>query len=133
MNIPEATVHEMALSLLAQWAHETARGTAEFCFNLGGWRAWKGEPFFTARDAQTPGSPLYRWTAFPDLNTAMRKQIDRLIHVFPTAWALLLSEPTTSRFVEELGRKGYYGAKPSTYVQAWAMHRVEIARKLVLQ
>jgi hypothetical protein len=121
---------EIALSLLAQWAHETGRGSAEYNYNLGGWRARKGDTYFTARDVQTPGSPLYRWTAYPDLNSGMSDQVMRLVKTFPSAAKLLLDEPNSSRWVEELGRRGYYGANPQGYARAWAMNRAELKGKV---
>jgi hypothetical protein len=121
---------DIALSLLAQWAHETGRGSAEYNFNLGGWRARKGDTYFTARDIQTPNSPLFRWTAYPDLDSAMADQIMRLVKTFPSAAKLLLAEPKASLWVEELGRKGYYGANPQAYARAWAMNRAELKGKV---
>lgn len=121
---------DIALSLLAQWAHETARGTKEFNYNLGGWTARRGDPFFTARDVQTPGQPVYRWTAYPDLETAMTDQVMRLVKTFPTGAKLLLDEPKSSRWVEELGRRGYYSANPQAYARAWAMNRAELKGKV---
>src|SRR4030042_5535298 len=81
---------EIALSLLAQWAHETGRGASEYNYNLGGWRARRGDTYFTARDVQTPGSTMFRWTAYPDLNTGMADQVMRLIKTFPSASRLAL-------------------------------------------
>lgn len=121
---------DIALSLLAQWAHETGRGSAEYNYNLGGWRARKGDTYFTARDVQTPNSPLFRWTAYPDLNAAMADQVMRLVKTFPSAAKLLIDEPKSSRWVEELGRKGYYGANPQAYARAWAMNRAELKGKV---
>ncbi len=121
---------EIALSLLGQWAHETGRGSAEYNYNLGGWRARKGDTYFTARDVQTPGSAIYRWTAYPDLQTGMADQVMRLVKTFPSAAKLLLDEPKSSRWVEELGRRGYYGANPQGYARAWAMNRAELKAKV---
>jgi hypothetical protein len=121
-----AQQQEIALSLLAQWAHETGRGESEFNFNLGGWRARRKDQYFTARDVMTPNSPSYRWTAYPDLETAMRDQIMRLVKTFPKSSKLLLLEPKSSRWVEQLGREGYYTADPSRYARAWAMNRAEL-------
>lgn len=128
--IDDELAKDIALSLLAQWAHETGRGSAEYNFNLGGWRARRGDTYFTARDIQTPNSPLYRWTAYPDLEPAMADQVMRLIKTFPSAARLLVDEPKSSRWVEELGRKGYYGANPQAYARAWAMNRAELKGKV---
>src|SRR5258706_10782927 len=68
-NVPEALLRPIALSVVAQWAHETGRGKSEFNFNLGGWRARRKDPYFVARDVQT-GAELFRWTAYPDLPNA---------------------------------------------------------------
>lgn len=125
--VPDDTVAaEIALSLLAQWGHESARGANEFNYNLGGWRARKGDAYFTARDVQTTNSPSYRWTAYPELGPAITDQVMRLIKTFPSAAKLLLQEPKNSRWVEELGRRGYYQAAPAGYARAWAMHRAEL-------
>jgi hypothetical protein len=125
LSVPDLMLRQIALSLVAQWAHETGRGKAEFNFNLGGWRARKSDPFFVARDVQT-GKELFRWTAYPNLEFAVTDQIKRLATTFPSAWALLLSQPGSSAWIEELGRKGYYTAKPANYVRAWAANRAEL-------
>lgn len=124
-GVPDVMVRPVALSLLAQWAHETARGKSEFNFNLGGWRARKSDPFFVARDVMS-GAELFRWTAYPDLPTAVADQIARLASRFPSAWKLLLAQPNSSAWVEELGRRGYYTANPQNYARAWAANRAEL-------
>lgn len=131
---PSDRIGPIALSLVAQWAHETARGKAEFNWNVGGWRARRGDTFHSARDVQTPGSPVVRWTAYPDLETGVEDQIARLADRFPSAWVMLLDDPTSSAWVEELGRRGYYGKgqpeERANYARAWAMHRTEIGGRL---
>jgi len=132
-NVPADKLRQIALSVVAQWAHETGRGRAEFNFNLGGWRARKSDPYFVARDVQT-GAELYRWTAYADLPNAVHDQLKRLHDRFSSAWKLLLAEPNTSRWIEELGRKGYYVAPKGTtqaqhiqnYARAWATNRAEL-------
>lgn len=132
-NVPAGKVTDAALSVVAQWAHETGRGKSEFNFNLGGWRARKRDSYFVARDVQT-GAELFRWTAYPDLRTAVEDQLKRLHDTFPSAWTLLVNEPHTSRWVEELGRRGYYVAPPGrtqkqhieAYVRAWGANRAEL-------
>lgn len=132
-NVPADKLRQIALSVVAQWAHETGRGRAEFNFNLGGWRARKTDPYFVARDVQT-GAELYRWTAYADLPNAVHDQLKRLHDRFSSAWALLLAEPNSSRWIEELGRKGYYVAPKGTsqaqhiqnYARAWATNRAEL-------
>jgi hypothetical protein len=125
LGVPEIPLRQIALSIVAQWAHETGRGAAEFNFNLGGWRARKSDPYFVARDVQT-GAELFRWTAYPDLPFAVTDQVNRLAKTFPSAWALLLASPGSSAWIEELGRRGYYTAKPSNYARAWAANRAEL-------
>lgn len=125
LGVPDIVLRAVGLSLVSQWAHETGRGKSEFNFNLGGWRARSSDPFFVARDVQS-GAELFRWTAYPDLDTAVRDQVKRLHDRFPSAFRLLLAEPNTSAWVEELGRKGYYTAKPADYARAWAMNRAEL-------
>jgi hypothetical protein len=138
LNLPAAVVRDAALSVVAQWAHETGRGRSEFNFNMGGWRARRSDSYFVARDVQT-GKELFRWTAYGDLPNAVHDQLHRLHDTFPSAWALLATEPNTSRWVEELGRKGYYVAPQGTtqaqhiqnYVRAWASNRAELSRLAV--
>jgi len=133
-NVPADKLSDIALSVVAQWAHETGRGKSEFNFNLGGWRARRKDPYFVARDVQT-GKELFRWTAYADLPNAVHDQLRRLHDTFPSAWKLLVSEPNTSRWIEELGRRGYYVAPPgrtkeqhiAAYVRAWAANRAELA------
>lgn len=134
-NVPTQLVNDIALSVLAQWAHETARGRAEFNFNLGGWKARDTDRYFTARDAKT-GAELFRWTAYADLPNAVHDQLRRLHDRYPSAWALLAAAPSTSAWVEDLGRLGYYLAPAGTtqaqhiqnYVRAWATNRAELGR-----
>lgn len=123
-NVPPLLLRDIALSVVSQWAHETARGAAEFNFNLGGWRARQTDPYFVARDSG--GSEVFRWTAYGDLPNAVHDQLRRLHDRYPTAWALLLAEPNSSRWTEELGRRGYYTAKPENYARAWATNRAEL-------
>jgi hypothetical protein len=115
----------VALSILAQWAHETNRGTHEFNYNLGGWHARRGEDYFTARDVQE-GPALVHWSAYTDLPVAIRDQVRRLKAGFPSAWSLLVGSPESSAWVERLGKLGYYSSSPAAYATAWAMHRAEL-------
>jgi hypothetical protein len=132
-NVPIDKLVDIALSIIAQWAHETARGAAEFNFNLGGWKARPGDRYFTAVDAQT-GAELFRWTAYADLPNAVADQLQRLHDKFPSAWALLVGQPNTSAWVEELGRRGYYVPPKGrsleqhiqAYARAWASNRAEL-------
>ena len=132
-NVPADRLRAIALAVVAQWAHETGRGRAEFCFNMGGWRARKSDPYFVARDVLT-GQEKFRWTAYPDLPNAVHDQLRRLHDRFPSAWALLVAQPNSSAWIEELGRKGYYVAPPGTsqaqhiqnYARAWAANRAEL-------
>ena len=126
-NVPAAKLRDVALSILAQWAHESARGRSEFCFNLGGWRARAKDRYFVARDnLGEPGK--FRWTAYQDLPNAVADQLQRLHDRFPVAWKQLVAQPTSSAWVEQLGRSGYYTAKPADYARAWAMNRAELGR-----
>jgi len=128
-NVGSANVHEVALSVLAQWAHETAGGKSEFNFNLGGWRARKADPFFVAADSGEGPTPR-KWTAYPSLPLAVADQLQRLHDVFPSAWRLLVANPLTSAWVEELGRRGYYTAPRDVYARSWGAHRVKLAALL---
>ena len=121
-NVPNNVLDDVALSILAQWAHETARGQAEYNFNLGGWKARPTDHYFVGDDAGTP----FHWTAYRDLPNAVADQLQRLHDKFPTAWAALIAQPTSSAWVEELGRRGYYQQSPANYSRAWAMHRAEL-------
>lgn len=124
-NVDGLLLRQIALSVVAQWSHETARGKSEFCFNLGGWRARRRDNYFVARDVQS-GAETFRWTAYPDLPNAVHDQLKRLHDTFPTAWAMLVREPHTSAWVEELGKRGYYTASRDAYARAWASNRAEL-------
>lgn len=123
-NVPNIVLDDVVLSIVAQWAHETARGQSEFNFNLGGWKARPGERYFVGDDAGVS----FHWSAYRDLPNAVADQLQRLHDKFPSAWALLVAQPTSSAWIEELGRKGYYQQKPADYARAWAMHRAELGR-----
>jgi len=123
-NVPSNVLADVALSIVAQWAHETARGQSEFCFNLGGWKARPRDHYFVGDDAGVP----FHWTAYRDLPNAVADQLERLHDRFPSAWKLLVAQPASSAWIEELGRAGYYQQKPADYARAWAMHRAELGR-----
>lgn len=119
-------LRRVALSVLAQWSHETNKGRNEFNFNLGGWMAAAGEPFFRATGAEDPGRPSLRFASFDDLTGATRLQLERLRARFPSAVRLLVADPESSAWVEQLGKSGYYTAPVPAYARAWAMHRTEL-------
>lgn len=125
-NVPNNVYEDVALSIVAQWAHETKRGQAEFNFNLGGWKARPNEPYFVGDDAGVS----FHWTAYRDLPNAVADQLQRLHDRFPSSWALLVAQPKSSAWVEELGRNGYYQQRPGDYARAWAMHRAELSAEL---
>lgn len=127
-NVPADKLRDVALSITAQWAHETGRGLKEFNFNLGGWTARRRDPFFTAKGAAA-SEGIMRFTAYPDLATAVADQLQRLHDTYQSAWKLLVENPRSSAWVEELGRRGYYTASRDTYARAWAMHRAELGGK----
>lgn len=76
----------------------------------------------------TPGQPTFKWTAYPDLPFAVADQMQRLVERFPSAWRLLVQQPHTSAWIEELGRRGYYTADRNAYARAWALNRAELER-----
>ena len=119
-------IDDVAIAIVAQWAHETAKGRAEFNYNLGGWTARSGDDFHAATDRLS--GRAFRWTAYPDLPTAVEDQIKRLAVGFPGAWALLLADPTSDAWIRELGRANYYTASPDDYARAWASLAQEIRR-----
>jgi hypothetical protein len=121
---PVVNVDDVAIALVAQWAHETAKGRAEFNYNLGGWTARRGDDFHTANDNLTGAS--FRWTAYPDLPTAVDDQIKRLIVGFPSAWASLLAAPSSTAWIGELARHGYFTADPNAYARAVSALEQEI-------
>jgi hypothetical protein len=128
--VPADKLLDVAVSILAQWAHETGNGRAEFNFNMGGWTARVGDAFHVARDVLTPGKPQFRWTAYDDLGTAIEDQVKRIIRGFPTAWRLLTEAPETSQWIARLGRDGYFSGDPDAYARAWASHRTELLSRL---
>jgi hypothetical protein len=124
--IEPARIDDVATAIVAQWAHESAKGRAEFNYNLGGWTARKGDDFHTANDNQTGAA--FRWTAYPDLPTAVEDQVKRLILGFPSAWALLVADPSSPAWIDELARGNYFTANPADYARAWASLVDEIRR-----
>lgn len=119
---------DVALSLLAHWAHETAKGASEFNFNLGGWTAARGAPCFLATDAQSPDKRTIAFESWPDLPTSVTDHVNRLQQRFRSAWDLLTVDPTSDAWVRELGRRGYYTAPQDTYARAWTALRAELGR-----
>ena len=82
--VEPSKIDDVAIAIVAQWAHETAKGRAEFNYNLGGWTARSGDDFHAATDRLS--GKAFRWTAYPDLPTAVEDQIKRLVLGFPKVW-----------------------------------------------
>jgi hypothetical protein len=105
----------IARALVAQWAHESGRGSHEYCFNLGGWHATKSEPCFASTDAGVPT----RFRAWGDLDTSTNDHVSRLVNKFRRAVAALIEDPDSDRWVRVLREQGYYTAPVEQYAGGW--------------
>ncbi len=125
----------IALSAVAHWDIETASGTAEFNFNVGGVAAVPGQQFFLASDVGDPTSKV-AFCAYDSLQEGIADYFgvlsyDRFVH----ALAPLLVMPTDPAWFGELGQAGYYALQSAQYPNALtlqeAMGALAARRQLV--
>jgi hypothetical protein len=100
---------EVATSVVAHWAIETAWGANEYNFNLGGIHAASGQPYFSALDAGVPT----RFVAYGSLDEGIQAYADLLQARYKSCAVKLFVNPTAADWYVCLGSLGYYGHNPS--------------------
>jgi hypothetical protein len=122
---------EIALSVLAQWAHETDSGRAEWNFNVGNLRPVGNQPRIDL-------GPAGFFRAYGTLDEGVSAYL-ALVQSgrYTPCWGLLNADPTSEDWIRCLGRLGYYceHAAPCTeteisaYARAWGAHRAVLGRR----
>lgn len=130
---PEHT-REIALSVVGQWAHESAHGMNEFNFNAGGMKAAPGETHFTALGSEEgdAGKTIMRWRAFPNIETFAQAYADKLVRKWPAAVEALAKRPTSDEWIRLLAvaPPKYYTAPPEKYAARFRANRAWVVSML---
>jgi hypothetical protein len=126
----------VALSVVTHWDIETASGSHEFNFNLGGIGAVPGEQHFISTDV---GDPTKRvaFCAYDSLQEGIADYFGVLSYErYVSALAPLLMLPVDPTWFSELGWDGWYQLKDAGHPnaldaveaeQAWAARRLLVA------
>lgn len=102
----------VALSVVAHWDIETASGTSEFNFNVGGVLAVPGQQHFVSADVGDPNTKV-AFCAYDSLQEGIADYFGVLSYDrYLRALAPLLMLPTDPTWFSELGWAGYYGMDP---------------------
>jgi len=102
----------IALSVVAHWDIETASGTAEWNYNVGGVLAVPGQQHFVSTDVGDPGAKV-AFCAYNSLQEGIADYFGVLSYErYVRALAPLLMLPTDPTWFSELGWAGYYGMDP---------------------
>ena len=118
-----------ALELLwAQWALETARGSAMRGNNFGGIRARQGGAVYATTEGSGPSARrvLGRFRTYATPEAGAKSQVDLLARRYPRALEAL-RRGDAKDFVRELARGGYFTAAPSAYLRGVERHAAEHA------
>jgi len=117
----------IALSVVAHWDLETASGTAEYNFNVGGVLAVPGQQHFISTDVGDPNTKV-AFCAYNSLQEGIADYFgvlayERYVH----ALAPLIMVPTDPAWFGELGRAGYFGMDPMQAEGVLAARRLLVA------
>lgn len=109
-GIPLSIAHEMALSALAHWAVETANGTHEYNYNVGGITARSDDQFYEAMDVGA--GVKQKFAAYDSADEGVADYWALLASsLYADCLAQLHDKPTGDGWIRCLGAKGYYGDK----------------------
>lgn len=119
-------IDEIALSVVTHWDIETAKGSAEFNFNVGGVLAVPGQQYFRSKDVQSGKDVAF--CAYDDLTEGIADYFGVLSYQrYASALTALLMLPTDPGWFSELGWAGYYGMDPVAAEKLWSDRRAEVA------
>jgi len=122
----EFDVNDIALSVVAHWDIETASGTKEFNYNVGGIFALPKDQYFKSLDVQS-NKPV-AFCAYNSLVEGIADYFGFLSYErYASALAALLMLPTDSNWFSELGWAGYYGMDPVRAAQILDERRAMVA------
>lgn len=117
----------VALSVVAHWDIETASGTAEYNFNVGGVLAVPGQQHFVSTDVGDPNTKV-AFCAYNSLQEGIADYFGVLSYArYVRALAPLLMLPTDPGWFSELGWAGYYGMDPVQAEGVLAARRMLVA------
>jgi len=113
---------DVALSVLAHWALETANGAGEWNYNLGNIHGGSAEPVFTL-----PGLTEY-FRSYGSLAEGVSAYLALVRDgAYAPCWARLLADPRSDEWTRCLGQHGYYTANVDTYAAGYLARRALIA------
>lgn len=116
---------DVALSIVAQWALETAYGSAEWNYNVGNVIATSTTEPQVKLDAGA-GNPAY-YRAYNSLDEAVASYIALVSgQHYAECWHLLQSAPTSDEWIRCMGKAGYYTASQDRYAAAWTGARAHL-------
>lgn len=108
----EIGIDGIALSVVAHWDIETASGSAEYNFNVGGIAAVPGQQYFVSTDVGDPNTKR-AFCAYNSLQEGIADYFGVLSYErYLRALVPLLMLPSDPGWFSELGWAGYYGADP---------------------
>ena len=124
-QIDASDLHEIAVSVVALWALETAYGKAEWNYNVGNVMNVGSQPYFVnAGDGNS-------YAAYPTLADAVDAWATLLRSSrYQNAAVQLIENPTSDAWVTLMGQAGYYTAPVLTYVKAYDGARLNVAQLL---
>jgi hypothetical protein len=123
-QIDASDLHEIAVSVVALWALETAYGKAEWNFNVGNVVNVGSQAYFiNAGDGRS-------YAAYPTLADAVDAWASLIRGRYQNAAVQLIENPTSDAWVTLLGQGGYYEANVLTYVKGYDGARVIVAALL---
>jgi hypothetical protein len=112
----EFNLDEIALSVLAHWDIETASGTSEFNFNVGGVFATPKQKHFVSLDVGS--NKKVAFCAYDSAKEGIADYFGVLSYErFASALVSLLMLPTDPEWFGELGWAKYYGMDPVRAMQ----------------
>lgn len=104
-------INNIAMSAVSHWDIETASGTKEFNYNLGGIFAVPGQQFFRSLDVQSNKPTAF--CAYNALAEGIADYFGLLSYErYASALVALLMLPTDPEWFSEMGWAGYYGMDP---------------------
>jgi hypothetical protein len=118
-------VNQIALAVVTHWDIETASGTHEYNYNVGGVLALPGQAYYPATDVQSAKDVAF--CAYPDEVTGIADYFGVLSYKrYASALAALLMLPTDPGWFSELGWAGYYGMDPVAAEKLWSDRRASV-------
>lgn len=119
-------IDQIALAVVTHWDIETASGTHEFNYNVGGVMALPGQTYFASTDVQS--NQQVAFASYPDEVTGIADYFGVLSKKrYASALAALLMLPTDPGWFSELGWAGYFGMDPVKAEKLWTDRRASVA------